>query len=119
MSDEITINAFLSFTNGVRSDEFGETGLTFDMSGTDYVRKTQSVGTSEEALNIGEITTPGYILIRNRDATNFVSLRAATGGANCVKIKAGEIALFRLASTAPFVIADTSSVEIEYLLIED
>ena len=94
--------------------------ISVDMTGDSYTRFIQSVGfAAEEALELGQdIGTPGYIMIRNLDATNFVSLRRATGEGNCIKIRAGKFALFELAATAPFVIADTAAVRIEVLLIE-
>lgn len=119
MADELTISALLRFTKGTKDVSFSDQSQQFDVTGTDYIQGTQTVGTSEEALAKGDITTPGYVFIRNLDATNFVKVRGATGGVDCVKIKAGEFALFRFAGTAPFVIADTASCEIEYLLIED
>lgn len=119
MADELTISAFLRFVKGSKDVQLSQQSMQFDVTGTDYIRGTQIVGTSEEALTKGEITTPGYALIINRDATNYVSIRAATGTANCIKLKAGEFALFRFEATAPFVIANTAACEIEYLLIED
>jgi hypothetical protein len=121
MADELTISVTLAFAKGVKSVTYKKTGQQFDVSGTDYIQNTQIVGTAEEALRMGEVTTPGYIIIANLDSTNYVSLRAATGGANTVELKPGECACFRLArtATAPYVIADTAPVEIEYVLIED
>jgi hypothetical protein len=56
------------------------------------------------------------------DATNYVSIRPATGAANAVELKAGEFSgPFRLArtATAPFAIANTASVSLEYWIFED
>lgn len=119
MANELTLTAALKFATGTKQAQFSKSGLQFNVTGGDYIFATQSVGTSEEALGKGDITTPGYILIFNRDATNFVSIRGASGGANCIKLKPGDFALFRFSGANPFVIADTAACEIEYLLIED
>jgi len=122
MASEITISTSLEFAKGGVGSTLSDASLTFDVSGTDYVQGTQNVGTSEEALGLGDAgsgITPGYCYIKNTDATNFVSIRSGTGAANTIKLKAGEVALFRFEATAPFVIADTGSVMIDYLLIED
>lgn len=121
MANEISITASLSATDpadGI-SVFMSATGLQFTMTGSEATKFFQSVGTSEEALELGQdIGTPGFIFIKNHDTTNFVSLRRATGEGNCVKIRAGGVALFELAATAPYVIADTAACRIEVLLLE-
>ena len=84
-------------------------------------RMTQNIGTSEEALNLGNIATLGYIYIKNLDETNFVQLRTATSGTYFCKLKPGEIAVFRFGSgvTAPYAIADTAACDVEYFLISN
>ena len=119
MAEEITISASLAFSKGGIGSTLSDSDLKFDVTGTDYFQGTQGVGTSEEALDLGHITTPGYCYMKNTDTTNFVSIIRATSEGNCIKLKAGEVALFRFEATAPFVKADTSAVQINYLLIED
>jgi hypothetical protein len=121
MANEITVSLSLEFSKGGSSDKMRKMGQQFTLSGTDYIHKTQIVGTSEEAIVIGEIGTPGWCFFRNLDDTNYVSIRAATGATSTVELKAGESCCFRLArgATAPFAIANTSSVTIEYLILED
>ena len=120
MANEITLTAALKFLKGDTDTSFSKSGLLIDVAGTDYVRMTQQVGVSEEALDLGGLSTLGYILMFNLDSTNFVEIRPATGVADMIKILAGECALFRMADgvTAPFVIADTAIVQVEYLMIE-
>ena len=117
MANEISISASLAFDKTI-TDSFSCQGLTFTMSGTEYIKNVQSIGTSEEALIVGDVT-PGFILMKNLDPTNFVSFRSATGATNTVKLKPGEIALFRSSGAAPFMIADTGACRVQYLLIED
>jgi hypothetical protein len=119
MANELTLSASLLFVNGTKRVSFSKSGLQFTVSGNDYIAGTQTVGTSEEALAKGDITTPGFCFIFNRDATNFVKVRGASGAVDCIKIKPGEFAMFRHAGTAPYVIADTGACEIEYVIIED
>lgn len=118
MANEITVSANLAFSKNGTRVSFGKTGLQFDVSGDDYLHQTQVIGTSEEALALGDVT-PGMILIFNTDTTNYVSVRSGTGAANLIKIPAGEFCLFRLEASAPYLIANTASVRIEYLLIEN
>ena len=104
MANEIEISARMAFSKSSRSsntDDMNALGLTFTMSGTDYVKGTQTIGTTAEVLGKGEITTPGYLFIKNLDGTNYIELEKASFSttAGTVKLKAGEVALFRVASS--------------------
>lgn len=119
MADEITITTSLTFAKGTVSESLSDTSLTVDVSGTKYVKGVQNVGfASEEALDMGDITAPGYAYFRNLDATNFVEIRPGTGVVDLIKLLPGDVALLRLVATAPFVQADTAAVNLEYLIIE-
>lgn len=119
MANELTITASLAFAKGSVSVSLAKSAAQFTVSGTKYYQGVQTVGTSEEALELGDISTGGYCLLINRDATNYVSVRSGTGAANLIKVKAGEPALFRVEAAAPYVIANTASCEVEVLLIAD
>ena len=118
MSDELTVSGNVTFIKGSTSVSFGKTGLTFDVSGTKHAHVLHTVGTSEEALLKGDVDTPGLLAIYNRDATNYAMYRPALAGADTVKILPGELAIFRCATTSPYLIANTLPVDLEYLLIE-
>jgi len=85
------------------------------------LHKVASIGTSEEALDLGDCGTGGWFMAKNLDDTNFVSIRQGTGASDLIRLRAGEVCLFRLDAdaTAPYIIADTASVDVEYLLLED
>lgn len=119
MADEITVACKLSVVKGSLDLSFGPLSVTVDMSGTDGAHHTQTIGTSAEALDIGDITACGLLLIVNRDETNYVTLRMGAAGADVVKLKPGEPALLRLAANTPYALADTSPCVVEYLLLED
>jgi hypothetical protein len=118
MADEITASASLSFTKGGISADYEKLGLKITMSGSNYIQNILSVATSETALPKGSITTPGLCLVVNLDTTNFVKVRGASGAVDCIKIPAGELALFRHSGTSPYLIADTAACRVAYLLIE-
>lgn len=119
MANELTISASISFTKGGVTAALSRAGTTLTVSGTKYTRVVQSIGLTQQALELGDVGTPGYSLIVNLDATNFVKIRGASGGVDCIKLKPGEFCLFRNAGSAPFAIADTAICKIEHLLIED
>ena len=119
MANEITLSCLLSYIKGGVSLNLGKSGLRRDVAGEDSIHNTQTIGTSEEALQMGDIAAAGgYMYIRNTDSTNFVTLRAGTGEADLVRLNAGDIAIFRLASAGPYAIADTAAVLVEYAVIE-
>ena len=119
MANEITVTTKLSFTKGGTTTSLEVSNLKVDVSGSRFIHNRQEIGTSEEAIDVGDLASVGYMLLVNRDATNFVEVRAGTGVADTIKLKPGESSLIRLVATAPFAIADTAAVELEYLLIED
>lgn len=118
MANEITTSVSLKFEKSSRIADLKFGGVTVDVSGTKYVQNVQSVGVSEEMLDIGDIGTPGLVIAKNHDATGVISLRPSSGANDCIDIKAGEVALFRLATATPYVIADSESL-LEYLVVED
>ena len=119
MAEEITLSASLAFSKGGVGSSLADTNLTFDVSGTDYIQGTQGVGIAAEVLDKGHITAPGYCYMKNTDSTNFVEVIGVNTETATIKIKAGEVAMFRFASASPEVQADTAPVQINYLIIED
>ncbi len=120
MSQEITATGSVSFAKGnVATIALTRSGQRFDVTGVHYTRKTQNVGTAAEALFLGEVGTPGWFLIYNMDATNYVEVLDSTGGAVTLKIKAGEFACGRFGCAAPAVKANTAAVNIEYIVVEN
>lgn len=123
MANEITVTCNLSFAKSDRGASAGTpaAGLQFSVTGTKYTATIQSIGTSEEAIDLGEIGTVGWCFFKNLDATNFIKIRSITGtaGSSGVKLKAGECAIFRAGVAALYAISDTAACEMQTLMIED
>lgn len=121
MADEIRLHATLSFAKSGKS-AFADPGeISIAMSGGDYFQGTQTVGTSEEALLLGDVTpASAYYLIENTDGTNYVELKPGTGGTVTTRIAAGGAILGQFGSsiTAPYIQANTAPVIVKILLIE-
>jgi hypothetical protein len=121
MADEIEVSGSLRLQRDGIDVMLSQLGRQFDQSGSKYVEIIQEIGTSEEALDKGDITTPGLCLAVNLDPTNFISIRAGTGLGNAIRLDANYgFALFKFGSgaTAPFAIADTSACKLKMLLLE-
>jgi len=120
MANEIGLSVIFKANKDSSSVLERITDLLIDMAGTHVTHLRQEVGTSEEALVLGDAGVGGWLLAINRDATNFIGIRSGTGATDLVKLLAGEFSLFRVHgdATAPFVIADTLACELEYWLLE-
>ncbi len=121
MANELTITISLTYERGKTKLSVQENNLQVDVTGDLAIQHVQNVGTSEVAIDLGGVTAGGYMFARNLDSTNYVEIRSGTSATDVIRLKAGEVALFRLSadSTAPFAIADTAAVDLEYLLLSD
>lgn len=122
MADELTVAATLTVTKSPSPTVSLSSGsISVTVSGSRHIHNIQNVGTSEEALQIGDLSgVLGWCLMINRDATNYVKVRSGTGATDLIRLEAGEPALFRLdPALAPYVIADTAACDLEYVIVED
>lgn len=121
MANELTLTLKAVFAKSGTSITFPDAAaqeISVTVSGTKFVHNRQSIGTSEEAIALGEVSTGGYFIGINRDATNYLEIRSGTGGTDLVRLNAGEVCCFRMSgdSSAPFAIANTAACELEYIL---
>lgn len=119
MSNELRVSVSLRFEKSGRSVQKEYSGVQIDVSGDKWTYLVQEIGTSEEAIDVGDIGTAGFIIFKNLDDTNYVTLRPGTGTTDLVKAKSGEPGLFRLAMDGPYAMADTAACDLELLIIED
>lgn len=122
MADEISLTLALTATvNGVDLATKALTAQGIDVAGLRFVHNIQQIGTSEEALKLGELATLGVTWMRNLDTTNFLEVRSGTGASNdFYKFLPGEAWCWRWGSdvTAPYAIADTAACYLEYVIFE-
>lgn len=118
MAAELQFQGSLSFSKGgaLLSRTFGAT--YFDVSGTSGVQNVIAVGTSDETLALGDVATPGWLYMKNLDATNYITA-GADGTLYNIKMKAGEPFFGRWNGAAIHVKANTATCNMEYLLIPD
>ena len=125
MANELTLTGSVTYDDAVRSASLSVSTRQVNITTKRPIKFVQNIGTSEEALELGDIT-PRYAMIRNLDTTNFVSFRVASGGANAIRLSADTagtgkggfmIVEFGSGMTAPFLIADTAACDVEVLLV--
>lgn len=120
MAKEISFTSTLKFSkNGIVDSR--SMSCQPDVAGSVTAGGVQKIGTTHEALVIGDIGTPGWARFLNIDAVNYVELGIVTGGTfyPFAKLKAGESFPLRLGTSAPYAKANTAEVKLEYLIIED
>lgn len=122
MADEVTISFSLGYADSEEADVILALAQKFATVTTKrFIHAKQAIGTSEEAIKLGELASLGWAAFINRDPTNYLELRSATGAGNdIIKIPAGKGCLFYFGSdiSAPFAIANTAACQMEYLICE-
>lgn len=77
-----------------------------------------SIATSEEALDISDISTVEFIIIKNVDSTNYIEIDAnySSSFSADIQIDAGKVAMFKPSGTVQ-VKANTAACLVEYIII--
>jgi len=80
MANEITISSRLTLKNGTLAFDYATGSILLDQTAAGgptpgYV----TIGTSEESFTFGELSTLGFLMMRNLDATNYIQWGFATG----------------------------------------
>jgi hypothetical protein len=121
LANELTLNASLAYEDAEDADiALAMVNILANVTTKKFIHAKQSIGTTEEAIDLGEVTSLGWSLFINRDSTNYLELRSATGAGNdIIKIPAGKFAMFHWGSdvTAPFAIANTGACQLEYIIV--
>ncbi len=121
MANEITINATLQYDDGVSQElSLQVTDLKANVTTTLAARFKQTIGITEEAIQLCGLASLGYVMFVNVDDTNFISIKSATSGVIVGKLFPGECyGPVRLGSgmQAPFAIADTAPCDMDILII--
>ena len=121
MANELVMSLHLRATlSSGQVLEITKSYTTIDVAGARGLDTVQSVGTSEEAIQLGDLAaTGGYVYLENLDATNFIGVRQGTGATDLIKLLAGDWCVFRIhgSSTAPFAIADTAACNLRIVLL--
>ena len=122
MADEITLNGKMKVVNSTTNEIAEVRDLLINQTAKGVTHLTQTIGSTEEAIDLGQLSTLGYALFINRGPTDTISLRQATSASDFCDLKPTEFALFRVSAdmTAPFAISSsTNSPVLEFWILED
>lgn len=120
MANEATISAQLMYADGEgTSDSMTVDAIAADVAIKVFSRTKQSVLTSETALKLGSISTAGWIMVVNRDVSNYVDIKTSASGIIFARLLAGELILLRLGTgaQAPVAVANTATCQVEVLVL--
>lgn len=123
MANELTLSASFQYVKGAVSEGVDVENVSVTVTGTPIAHRIQNIGITEEAIDIGDVVSGGYMFCRNLDLTNVIKLRPATAVADMIRIDPGgkQFAIFRLddGATAPFAIALVAACDLEFILLSD
>lgn len=97
MSSEIRVSANVACTNGNYSDQFIR-NISVDQATANGTKRGITCTTSDTALSFADVSTLGYAVFLNQDATNYLDIGPTAAGAivPMVRLKPGELAVLRL-----------------------
>lgn len=98
MADEISLNIQLTAENGDLKEQFYPGSISITQSALGLHAPVISIGTTQESIATGDISTLGVVVGRNLDATNYITIGPTTGGTYhpMQRVKAGETFAYRL-----------------------
>ena len=123
MANELQLGASVFFVkNDGAAIDWSKSGILRTVAGNAHVgAQVVSVGTSEEVIPLGEVTAAKALIFgQNLDYTNYIEIRYATGASfDVVYVGPREPFMFRFGTdvTAPYWIANTAAVLVQYGLI--
>lgn len=120
--NEITLSYQLSVINGDFRDQFQPSQQRYDQSAQGYHSGIASVGTSEEALSLGDVSTAGIAVFQNLDSTNYVTLGPDSAGSMvpAIRLNPGEVIHFRMDQSASYKWqADTATCKVLFKIYEN
>ena len=127
MANELKIFGSMAFSKGDANETRDYGPLTIDVAGEEYIKQWQTAPSnagSATALNLGSVTTPGYLFVKNLDATNGVDFFPSDPGdgasdAGVPNVPPGGIGLWFANNAIPYIRCDAAATAIiEYFLVE-
>lgn len=124
MANRLRYNLNVQVENGLFKRDVNAQGREVTLSAQGAASGIMSVSTAGDgdALSLGDLTTPGWLYLRNLDETNFVVWGPDSGGSliEIGRLDPGEDAWFRLHPSATLrLAADTDTALVQYELFND
>jgi hypothetical protein len=117
MAEEISVTIAVTVNNSGFVDDFNSGRLTFTQVAVGADAGTVSVTTSEGNLSLANLTTNGFLILKNLDSTNFIDYGLDDSGTMkaCGRLLAGEVNFIRVKpATSVRLKADTATCKLRY-----
>jgi hypothetical protein len=113
MSNAITLSISASNALSGGGAITGASGNSITQVGTNNIGNVQNIGTTTEALTFGDVTTIGYLFVKNLDATNYVEfdLNTPVSTTAFAKLLPGEAMLIPTRQTTIYGKANTAACD--------
>ena len=128
MANEVTLSGSLDFDDDLTTEGDAVESRQQTSTGKRTSKIVQTIGITEEVLDLGDITSVAALMIRNLDPTNFVNVKTTTSGTIIARLdpdvngdgKGGFVLFSRAGSglQAPWAIADTAVCKVRITVIE-
>lgn len=119
LSNELNLSAAIIYEDSDgTSDDLAISNLIDSVTDKKFIKTSITVGITEEVIPLGEVIEPGWAFFINRDPTNYIDLRVATGGAKFTRLYPGRFAMLPLGPGAqvPYAIANLAACKMDYLI---
>lgn len=114
MADELSIDLTVNYNKtGYPPLNIPKQNKLVTISGTPTNRILQTISTAPTPLNLGDITSLGYIYFQNTDTTINIDLQVGTGGTPFSTLYPGQIAIFPAATTNLYAVAASGSPKLD------
>lgn len=115
MANELSVQYGLSYSKGTTTPDTDQVSRSFSLtvSGDARVSGVQSIGTTEEQLALGDVSSVGVVEIFNLDTTNYIEVGGTTG-VYTIKILPGEGYAYRSTTNNVYCKANTAAVKVAY-----
>ena len=124
MANEINFNGSINIRKGNYVDQFSPGSITMDLAdptGDGGVQEICFLATCAqgEAIGVTDVTVGGVFFFRNLDDTNYVEIGTQVSGTfyPFLKLLAGEYAIGRLGTAAPYARANSGLVDLQYRIL--
>lgn len=120
MADELTMSASVAYSDSDGTEvSIALTNVLTTLSTQAVFKQRVSVGTSEQALDLGNIASMGVCVFVNRSTTRTINLKTGTGGTVICSLLPGQFAVIPMGTgvTAPYVVALVGAAVLEYMIV--
>lgn len=118
MAREMSITTSINYSRAGGDTEQISESYSVDVAGAPRMSGRQNIGTTEEQLVLGDVSSVGIVWIKNLDTTNFITVGTVTNQRG-FRINPGESFPFRAANNAIFIAANTAAVDVAYAVFSN